>query len=77
MKQIMKKSAFSPFRFDAGFDLCGLSPALPQMVEHFGQQGYAASQVELLITITSLFIMVGPLANPSLSAFSQREAWLF
>ena len=51
-----------------------VSPALPQMIDHFGQQGYAASQVELLMTITSLFIMVSLRPTPSLSAFSQKEA---
>ena len=51
-----------------------VSPALPQMVDHFGQQGYAASQVELLITITSLFIMVSLLANPLfVRFFSERS----
>ncbi|MGZ7254192.1 MFS transporter, partial [Streptococcus pyogenes] len=51
-----------------------VSPAIPQMIEHFGQQGYSASQVESLITITSLFIMVTLLANPIVIRFLSERA---
>ncbi|HHT7803863.1 TPA: MFS transporter [Streptococcus suis] len=40
-----------------------VSPAIPQMIEHFAQQGIAAAQVENLITVTSFSIMVTLLAN--------------
>ncbi|MBL1124730.1 MFS transporter [Streptococcus suis] len=40
-----------------------VSPAIPQMIEHFAQQGIAAAQVENLITVTSFAIMVALLAN--------------
>lgn len=40
-----------------------VSPAIPQMMEHFAKEGIAASQVENLITVTSLAIMVSLLMN--------------
>lgn len=40
-----------------------VSPAIPQMIDHFAAQGISASQVENLITVTSLAIMVALLAN--------------
>ncbi len=40
-----------------------VSPAIPQMIEYFAQQGIAAAQVENLITVTSFAIMVTLLAN--------------
>ena len=63
MKQIIEKISILSLSLML-VSTFAVSPALPQMVDHFGQQGYAASQVELLITITSLFIMVSLLANP-------------
>ena len=40
-----------------------VSPAIPQMMEHFAKEGIVASQVENLITVTSLAIMVSLLMN--------------
>lgn len=40
-----------------------VSPAIPQMMEYFAKEGIAASQVENLITVTSLAIMVSLLMN--------------
>ncbi|NQG18618.1 MFS transporter [Streptococcus suis] len=40
-----------------------VSPAIPQMIEHFAQEGIAAGQVENLITVTSFAIMVALLMN--------------
>lgn len=51
-----------------------VSPAIPQMITYFGQQGFSASQVEQLITITSLFIMVTLLANPLFVRFLSERA---
>lgn len=40
-----------------------VSPALPQMIEHFAEEGISAGQVENLVTITSFAIMVTLLMN--------------
>lgn len=46
-----------------------ISPALPQMIDFFAGQGIGSSQVEFLITVTSLAIMVGLLLNPIIVRF--------
>ncbi|MGT2911529.1 MFS transporter [Streptococcus cameli] len=46
-----------------------VSPAIPQMIAHFGQQGIAVTQVEGLITATSFAIMVTLLLNPIIVRF--------
>ncbi len=40
-----------------------VSPAIPQMIEHFAKEGISAGQVENLVTITSFAIMVTLLLN--------------
>ncbi|BDD41389.1 MFS transporter [Streptococcus ruminantium] len=40
-----------------------VSPAIPQMIEHFAKEGISAGQVENLVTITSFAIMVSLLLN--------------
>lgn len=40
-----------------------VSPALPQMIEYFAQEGITANQVENLITVTSFSIMISLLLN--------------
>ncbi|WP_155964335.1 MFS transporter [Streptococcus ruminantium] len=40
-----------------------VSPAIPQMIEHFAKEGISARQVENLVTITSFAIMVTLLLN--------------
>lgn len=46
-----------------------VSPALPQMVTYFAGQGISVSQLEFLMTVTSLAIMVSLLANSLLVRF--------
>lgn len=41
-----------------------VAPAVPAMMAHFAGQGYGASQVEFLITVTSFAIMGSLLLNP-------------
>lgn len=51
-----------------------VSPAIPQMIEHFAQQGIAAAQVENLITVTSFAIMAALLMNGLIVRFiSERH----
>lgn len=50
-----------------------ISPALPQMIDVFAEQGVGASQVEFLITVTSLAIMVGLLLNPIMVRFLSEK----
>lgn len=51
-----------------------ISPALPQMIDFFAGQGIGASQVEFLITVTSLAIMTGLLLNPLFVRFLSEKA---
>ena len=51
-----------------------VSPAIPQMIDHFAQEGIAASQVENLITVTSFAIMAALLMNSLIVRFiSERN----
>lgn len=51
------------------------STALPQMISTFQQQGYAASQVEMLFSISSFAIMGMLVINPFLDRFlSERSS---
>src|SRR3712207_6370569 len=51
-----------------------ISPALPQMIDAFAEQGIGSSQVEFLVTVTSLAIMAGLLLNPLFVRFlSERK----
>ena len=51
-----------------------ISPALPQMIDTFAEQGIGSSQVEFLVTVTSLAIMAGLLLNPLFVRFlSERK----
>lgn len=51
-----------------------VTPALPQMIAYFGKQGYAAEQVEFLMTITSFAIMATLLLNDVLIRFLSERA---
>ena len=51
------------------------STALPQMIATFQQQGYVASQVEMLFSISSFVIMGMLVINPFLDRFlSERSS---
>ncbi len=51
-----------------------VSPAIPQMIDHFAREGIAASQVENLITVTSFAIMAALLMNGLIVRFiSERN----
>ncbi len=51
-----------------------ISPAIPQMIDHFAREGIAASQVENLITVTSFAIMAALLMNGLIVRFiSERN----
>lgn len=51
-----------------------ISPAIPQMIDHFAREGIAASQVENLITVTSFAIMAALLMNSLVVRFiSERN----
>lgn len=51
-----------------------ISPAIPQMIDHFAREGIAASQVENLITVTSFAIMAALLMNSLIVRFiSERN----
>lgn len=51
-----------------------VSPAIPQMIDHFAREGIAASQVENLITVTSFAIMAALLMNSLIVRFiSERN----
>ncbi|MGT2812481.1 MFS transporter [Streptococcus minor] len=73
MKQIIEKISILSLSLML-VSTFAVSPALPQMIDYFGRQGYAASQVEFLITITSLFIMISLLANPIFVRFLSDRA---
>lgn len=51
-----------------------VSPALPQMISHFVKKGISASQVELLVTVSSLAIMACLLLNSMLVRFLSERA---
>ena len=51
-----------------------VSPALPQMISHFAKKGISASQVELLVTVSSLAIMACLLLNSMLVRFLSERA---
>lgn len=53
-----------------------VSPALPAMVDFFANQGISGTQVELLITVTSLAIMGSLLVNPLISRFLPERAMI-
>ncbi|HFI0272559.1 MFS transporter [Streptococcus sp. ZY1909104] len=51
-----------------------VSPAIPQMIEHFAGQGISAGQVENLITVTSFAIMASLLMNSLVVRFLSERA---
>lgn len=51
-----------------------VSPAIPQMIEHFAGQGISADQVENLITVTSFAIMASLLMNSLVVRFLSERA---
>lgn len=53
-----------------------VSPALPAMVDFFANQGISGTQVEFLITVTSLAIMGSLLVNPIISRFLPERAMI-
>lgn len=50
-----------------------ISPALPQMISFYQKQGYAASQVELLVSLSSFAILTMLLLNPFISKFLSEK----
>lgn len=53
-----------------------VSPALPAMVAVFAEQGISGTQVEFLITVTSLAIMVSLLVNPLVGRFLSEKVMI-
>lgn len=50
-----------------------VSPALPQMISFYQKQGYAVSQVELLVSLSSFAILGMLLLNPFISKFLSEK----
>ena len=75
MKALLEKLSLFVAVSYVGFRPFSTSTALPQMISTFQQQGYAASQVEMLFSISSFAIMGMLVINPFLDRFlSERSS---